>query len=252
MNTVELVKQKWPRAVAKHFSVSNDWEIYANEDIDTALVLGSGRSCPSTFEQDLIDFKSTEDAAWLDALINISALEKFRDLVREIVSANGLQALLSEAQLEAFIRDTARKFYDAQVPYDFRTVAKRMRTQDNACTADPIFIVYEKERIYGLDTSYADDKIVWLDVYGDYGEADDRKKRALDRYYRMYHQDPEGWTRTGYTDRDRFVTACFTRVAAEEYIKRDGHNLKRPHIYVEHINRRNWEMKSFRDFLEAL
>jgi hypothetical protein len=136
------------------------------------------------------------------------------------------------------------------IPEELRAMAEQMRTQDNACTADPIFIVYERERIYGMDPEYSED-VVWINAH-DYFEADEKKTKALNRYWSKHYQNHRNWTRTAYIDRDRFDQAFFTRRAAEEYIQRNSHNLKKPHIYVEHIDRRNPEMRAVRDFLEAL
>lgn len=252
MNVVDLVKQKWPQATARSFSGSNDWEIYATEDTDSSLLLGSGSDCPTSPAQDEVNFGGTEEAAWLDALINIKALEKFRELATEMVTEHGLRDRLEEWEVDCFIRATARKFYDAQVPYEFRVMAEQMRTQDNAATANPLFVVYEIDRIYGMDTDYADDNIVWVDAENDYIEADKKKHAALERYRAYFSAEPRGWQRTAYIERNRFAMACFTREAAEDYIRRNRHNMKRPHIFVEHIPYRNWEMKTIRDFLEAL
>ncbi len=41
---------------------------------------------------------------------------------------------------------------------------------------------------------------------------------------------------------DRFVTVCFTRQAAEEFIKMEGHNLNNPRIYVFGVPRRNIQL----------
>lgn len=41
---------------------------------------------------------------------------------------------------------------------------------------------------------------------------------------------------------DRFVTCCFTRQAAEEFIEREKHNLSNPRIWVHGIERRNIQM----------
>jgi hypothetical protein len=139
-----------------------------------------------------------------------------------------------------------------EVPADILAMSEQMRTQNNACTAYPLFIVYEKKRIYGMDIDFADDNIVWIDADSDYCEADERKTKALERYYHRYVRMPRAWQRTAYIDVDEFDQVCFTRQGAEEYIQRNRHNLKKPYIYVEHINRRNEEMRAVRDFLEAL
>jgi hypothetical protein len=47
--------------------------------------------------------------------------------------------------------------------------------------------------------------------------------------------------RVGY--HDKFVTVCFTKEAADKFIESERHNLKTPRIYVEHIPRRNRELR---------
>lgn len=252
MMTIELVKAKYPRATSRRYSGSNDWEVFETEDTETSWLLGSGTAFPCSPEQDEIDYKFTEDAAWDDALRNIRAVEKFGELAKQIMRDNNFLTMFSPDRQRNFISMTARSIYDAQVPEDFRYRAERMRTQDNACTANPIFIVYEKERIYGMDPAYADENIVWIDSGNDYAEADEKKAKALERYYNYFGTEPRNWTRTAYIDCDKFSTVCFTRQGAEDYINAHKHNLKRPHIYVEHLHRRNWEMNSVRSFLEAL
>ncbi len=49
------------------------------------------------------------------------------------------------------------------VSEELRQIGHQLRTQDNRCTANPIFLVRGKERIYGLDSS-ASDEIVWMDA----------------------------------------------------------------------------------------
>lgn len=254
MSSRDKVAAKHVGATASYFSGSHDWEIYETEDIDHSLVLGSGSSLPVTIEQDEVDYKATEDAAWDDALRNLLAVEKFGELAAEIVRNLSVPYPSMESvqlNLRGQVMQVARQIYDAQVPNDFRAMAEQMRTQDNAITAHPLFVVYQKDRVTGMDTDYTeDDHIVWYnsaDVY----EADERKHKVLERYYNYFGQEPENWTRTGYVEKKKFVTACFTRAAAENYIQRNRHNLKKPFVYVESMYR-NFEMIEVREFLEKL
>lgn len=41
---------------------------------------------------------------------------------------------------------------------------------------------------------------------------------------------------------DVFVTVCFTRAGAEDFIQAERHNLSNPRIYVHYIPRRNHEL----------
>lgn len=119
----------------------------------------------------------------------------------------------------------------------FADLRQEMKTQDNACTSHPLFVVYEKRRTYGLNEDVSDN-CAWLDTYGDYNEATGQKLKALERYYRRFHREPDGWRRTFWHEVDRFVTCAFTRRAAQAYIDKRSYNYKFPlHIFVESMYR---------------
>lgn len=111
---------------------------------------------------------------------------------------------------------------------DLGDIAAELRTQDNAITADPIFTVQQKERIYRVDS----DDFTWLET-DDYNEIEPAEAEVLERVYRRTGTEPDGCERVGYVDRWVFVQPFFTRKGAEHYIKINGHNLKSPRIYVE-------------------
>ena len=96
-------------------------------------------------------------------------------------------------------------------PQDLENIAHEIKTQDNRITADPLFCVFEKERIYGLAPDYSD---TW--------EWCNSGQRCEKVYY---------------VERDRFVNAHFTEKAANEHIIINGHNLKEPFIYVTSLYR---------------
>ena len=128
-----------------------------------------------------------------------------------------------------------------------------LRTQDNACTAEPMFVVYDKQRIYGLDSDHAE-HYCWL--YPDRGdgrsEVADSKMVARLNHLESLGKDPKiggvEYTRIGYVDVDRFITCCLTRKAAREFIERNSHRLRRPFVYVESLYR-NAEMIALRNHL---
>ena len=88
---------------------------------------------------------------------------------------------------------------------DFKEITHEINTQDNRATADPLFCVFEKERIYGIDPAFSD---------GDGVEINEDGEKVL------------------YVERDKFVNAHFTERAAKEHIRINRHNLKSPFIYV--------------------
>ncbi len=138
------------------------------------------------------------------------------------------------------------------VPQRLLGIGGKMRTQDNACTRDPLFVVFDKKRVTGFDPQYTDDHLCWVDTdSGTLYVEGDRRFKVLERYYRRFGQEPYMYTRTAYKDFDEFKTACFTDQAAQAYIAANRHNLHAPHIFVETLNR-NPEMIAVRTFLEAL
>jgi len=123
-----------------------------------------------------------------------------------------------------------------------------IRTQSNAhMTANPLYVVYEKERIY---TDHNPDEYEWFHQDSQ-SVADKQEHERLEAAFDDMEETPEGWLRLGYIERDRFVTACFTRKATEHYLAINGRNLKKPHVYV-HSLFRNEEMQAIRDFLMGL
>ncbi|MBI9113033.1 hypothetical protein [Maridesulfovibrio ferrireducens] len=139
--------------------------------------------------------------------------------------------------------------------FDLQKLAKELRTQDNLCTADPIFLVMEKERVYGLKSGYSDD-YVWLDNEGDkYESLKDINDFLIDVYegtertVKTAEQAEEaGFTKVYYQEIDRFKCPHFTRKAAELYITQNAHNLRKPFIYVGSMYRCS-EMIAIRSFL---
>lgn len=125
--------------------------------------------------------------------------------------------------------------------------AEQLRTQDNAITCDPIFVVQEKARDYGLDTDYCEG-VAWLHADG-YGEVYDDEWQRLEADYLVTMEEPENFIRTGYRDRWEFVQPFFLRSSAEAYIKTQAHRHSGElRIYVESAYR-NPEWQAIREAL---
>lgn len=126
-----------------------------------------------------------------------------------------------------------------------------LQTQDNAITADPLFVVFQEERIYGVSQDYQTDGYTWVGEDDSAVTADDDEAKVLDK---LLDDDRElsiggvTYQRVWYRIVPRFVTACLTRKGAEDYIARNGHNLTKPYIYVESLHR-NEEMIELRNHL---
>ena len=130
-------------------------------------------------------------------------------------------------------------------------LSTELRTQDNAITADPLFVVLQEARIYGVSQDYQTNGYTWVGVDDSSVTADDDETKVLDK---LLDEDRElsiggvTYERVWYRIVPRFVTACFTRKGAEDYIARNGHNLTKPYIYVESLFR-NAEMLALRNHL---
>ena len=131
-----------------------------------------------------------------------------------------------------------------------RAVTANIRTQYNAGTADPMFVVFQKKMVAGLESGYEDFWIWVSDDDGYYEEADAETAVVLKRLH-----DEGGpliigsrtYKRTGCRWIDMFCAAFLTQKGAEDYLACNGHNLKQPFIYV-HGMYRNAEMIAVRNF----
>ncbi len=132
---------------------------------------------------------------------------------------------------------------DAQA---LKAIGNAMLTQDNRCTAYPIFLVQQGWREYGYDPEYAT-PTVWIDTCNNREEANKEEAKKLCDMVEN-GENIDGWVLTGYVDRWEFVTACFTEKGAQDFIKINGHNLGESRIYVDSLWR-NEEMKLIRRHL---
>ena len=138
-------------------------------------------------------------------------------------------------------------------------------TQDNLCTDSPIYVVYQKRRVW-TDPNHCDQNIVFVKTnYGDLEEMSEKEFDALEEEFNLFDQgeitekpqyeeedfDPLDWEKATFVEIDVFCTACFTRLGAEYYLAANGHNLCRPFIFVESL-RRNQEGIDIRNELIRL
>jgi len=136
-------------------------------------------------------------------------------------------------------------------PDQLSALKTELQTQDNAITADPLFAVFQEERIYGVSQDYQTNGYTWVGEDDSSVTADDDEAKVLDK---LLDDDRElsiggvTYQRVWYRIVPRFVTACLTRNGAEAFIARNGHNLTKPYIYVESLHR-NEEMIALRNHL---
>jgi hypothetical protein len=136
---------------------------------------------------------------------------------------------------------------------DYREVLKKsaetIKDQDNRCTAEPIYLVQQKKRLYGVDPDIVDDsEIVWLDGENDCCEIDGDERATLEALYQETFTVPAKYHRTGYADQWEFVQPFFTEAAAEAYITANSHRMSETRIYVD-SGYRNYEWQAVRAML---
>lgn len=131
--------------------------------------------------------------------------------------------------------------------YTIKEIGERVRTQDNQCTADPIYLVQVRSRLYGFDTQWSDDNSVWIQ-HG-YGEADEQLSKELEDEWMNTSKEPEDWYRTSYIDIWEFVQPFFTMDAAQEYIIKNKYKYNNElRVYID-SGHRNYEWQTIRKLL---
>lgn len=154
---------------------------------------------------------------------------------------------------------------------ELKLIGERIRDQDNQCTSHAVFLVQSKKRNYGYDPNYGnEDCTVWINTTDrDVREASEVEAAVLEELEELRSFSSESkyaeaaeleefwdisadeWTETSYQDTWEYEAACFTQVAADEYIARHKHNLKEPRVYVD-SGWRNEEWQLLRKFLLSL
>lgn len=138
---------------------------------------------------------------------------------------------------------------------ELKQLKHELETQDNFCTAEPIYLVQSKRRIYGLDAAYADaDSRVWLDD-AEGIEASEFEAAVLDtedeEIISFWGLDEDSYTLTGYVDVWEFVASFLAMRAAEEFVHARRHSGSELRITVE-SGIRNPEWRKLRQhFLET-
>jgi hypothetical protein len=152
---------------------------------------------------------------------------------------------------------------------DLEKIAEEIRTQDNRATADPIFILFDRQKM-PTDRDFSDEYI-YMDVDNDNNEIDgnfkalleyvkDERRNIINFPERLDDLNEDGLFELMESDRkfekvyvktiDVFKQAFFTDKSAHEYLDANKHNLKDPHIYCDSLYR-NYEMQAIRNALIA-
>lgn len=104
-------------------------------------------------------------------------------------------------------------------------IKEQLNTQDNCATANPIFMVEELERVYGLKSEYSDKYELVEEEECQVVNIDDIEDEYVS-VRKVYYE--EFW---------KPIKACFSRADAEKFIELDGHNHKKLRIYVSSMHR---------------
>lgn len=122
---------------------------------------------------------------------------------------------------------------------ELHEIAKELKTQDNRFTSDPIFLVQEKVRIYGMDMNYSGDG-QWM--HNDGEPVDEEIAAELDPW-----GDYDNYELVGYLDQWQFVQPFFTEKSAQQYIDSNSYRHGELRIYVQ-SGYRNPEFQAMRKF----
>ena len=144
------------------------------------------------------------------------------------------------------------------IPGFIREMGERLRTQDNRITADPLFCVFQKRTIVVPD-EYDHECIEWFSgddqCTADEEEAERLEELRSDMESDYWHEDTipldgKEFRRIAVAEYDEFVTASFTEDDANDHIRMNGHNLRKPFVFVTSLHRTP-EMIELRDWLKA-
>lgn len=131
-----------------------------------------------------------------------------------------------------------------------KEIAELIRTQDNACTAEPIYTVQSRRRIYGMDGDYGE-QYDWINEGQDYEAVTDPDEIKRLEDLDDAGEETEGYSKVYYIDIWEHKTSCLTEKAARDYIERMGHHMTDARVYVE-SGWRNKEWIAIREYLKTL
>jgi hypothetical protein len=135
------------------------------------------------------------------------------------------------------------------LPDAILNVAELLHTQDNRITANPLFAVEVKTRVYGIDPEWGG-PVVWIHDGDEVTDPDELKK--LEQGWENGDDEPDNYTRTSYHEHWEFVTACFTEEGCKAYLRSNGHNHRGEKRIYAHSGFRNREWEELRRYLMSL
>lgn len=130
---------------------------------------------------------------------------------------------------------------------ELEDLRNELNTQNNLATGNPLFIVEEEKRIYGMD-GYLIDDLDYIWVYSNDSEYQFEPEEIFDEIRRDCENrdeheilnlfdneiEPEEWgyEQWFYVTEMIFVSAHLTNRAAVRYINGNRHNMRKPRVYV--------------------
>lgn len=147
---------------------------------------------------------------------------------------------------------------------DLKKIAEEIKTQDNMATADPIFILFDHEKV-PTDSDYSDEILYCYNGSGDHCEIGTTKEEVLefckdndialpediDKYdiaFEDFIDETEGLFKIHYLKKRVYQQCFFTKKSAEQYLKSNKHHFKDPLIWCDTLYR-NYEMQAIRNAL---
>ncbi|MGT3967619.1 hypothetical protein ACVTGX_08230 [Klebsiella grimontii] len=131
------------------------------------------------------------------------------------------------ARYEERIAELESRTVTVKMPPELYTIGELIRTQDNRITDQPIFVVFQKREIIGSD-EHSPSRICWV---WDGEEVSELRAKRLEALYQN-GRDIRGYDRYAMQEVDEFVTACFTEHGCKDFLRQNGHNLRKPYIYA--------------------
>ena len=213
---------------------------------DQRVTLKENRELRTELEQ----WKPNEEYEREDARISAEIDAMTEEELDAAVRVAGIDPAESERHLDATLKACKRMLEErdrADAAEDrlelLQEIAQRMEGQDNAITADPIFLVQQKRRIYGMDAGCGDG-FVWRYDGEEVAEHQDDQKE----FFRENEISEDEAVKSGflveahYIDIWEFVQPFFSQGAADEYIEANEHNLTDPRVYVDSAYRnKEWQ-----------
>lgn len=149
---------------------------------------------------------------------------------------------------------------------NLKEIAEEIRTEDNMATVDPIFILFDHERV-PTDSDYSDEILYCYNSCGDHSEIGTTKESVIefckdndiplpkdidddkfDINFSNFIEETEGLFRIYYLKKRVYKQCFFTKKSAEKYLESHKHHFEDPLIWCDTLYD-NYEMQAIRESL---